>query len=135
MPNAITYEYLKSIEGVANGLATLDTNTQVPTSELPVGQPNGVASLDDDGKVPLSQLPPISSMSNFKGTFADETVLATDFPVGVTGDYAYVTSTLSYWYWNNELVTPSWVNQEITLTDYNLLSAEQKGQVPYILVV
>lgn len=53
-------------KGVANGVATLDENGKVPTSELPAmnyiptsekGVASGVATLDAQGKVPAGELP------------------------------------------------------------------------------
>lgn len=111
MSSAISYEYLNSIEGVANGLATLDGT----------------------GKVPLVQLPG-GAIETYKGEYATSALLITAYPVANLADYAYITATLSYWYWNKSLVTPAWVNQEITVTAYNLLSATEKASVPYIIV-
>lgn len=111
MASTISYEYLTSIEGVANGLATLDSN----------------------GKVPSSQLPP-SALETYKGQFADPSALTLAHPTGSLADYAYVTSTSSYWYWNSALSVPAWVNQEITSTAYTALSSAEKASVPYIIV-
>lgn len=111
MASAISYEYLASIEGVANGLATLDGS----------------------GKLPVSQLPP-GSIETYKGVFVDVTALETAFPTGSTADYAFVTSELAYYYWNNALTIPAWVNQNIAIADYLLLSSTEKAQVPYIIV-
>lgn len=111
MSSAISYEYLNSIEGVANGLATLDGT----------------------GKVPLAQLPG-GAIETYKGEYATSALLITAYPTGILADYAYVTATSSYWYWNRALGIPSWVNQEITITAYNLLSLAEKSAVPYIIV-
>jgi len=115
--SSVSLEYLQSIQGAANGLATLDST----------------------GAVPLSQLPP-AIISPFKGEFADETSLETAFPVGTIAEYAYVDATNSFWYWNAGLTStdtpdaPAWVNQEITDTDYLALSATAQAMVPYIII-
>ena len=111
MSSAISLEYLNSIEGVANGLATLDGT----------------------GKVPLSQIPG-GAIETYKGEYATSALLITAYPSANLADYAYVTATLSYWYWNKSLSTPAWVNQEITATAYNLLSDTEKASVPYIII-
>ena len=67
-------------KGVANGIATLDKNGKIPSSQLPSvestdyvpiaekGVSNGVATLDNDGKVPSTQLPSMNYVSlNEKG--------------------------------------------------------------------
>lgn len=110
MASSISYEYLKSIEGAANGLATLDGS----------------------GLVPLSQIP--DTLEIFKGEFADNTALTTAYPTASLGNYAYVTSTSSYWYWNKALAVPAWVNQQITATAYTALSNAEKAAVPYNIV-
>lgn len=109
MPSAISYEYYSSQKGVANGFATLDSNT----------------------KVPLTQLP--ATVQPFKGTYATSSALTTAYPTGATGDYAYVTGDNAYYYWNSALTTPAWVNQLISATAYSALTAVQKGVVPYIV--
>jgi len=111
MASAVSYEYLKSIQGA----------------------PNGIPNLDGGGQVPASQLPP-SAVSPFKGQFADETALTTAYPTAGIADYAYVNDTTSFWYWNAGLTTPAWVNQEIAEADYLLLSDSAKAMVPYIVV-
>lgn len=112
MSSSISYEYLKSIEGASNGLATLDSNS----------------------KIPLSQLPS-SVIETYKGEYATSSALITAYPTASLADYAYVTATNSFWYWNKSLTTPAWVNQQITETDYLALSASAKSVVPYIIVV
>jgi len=111
MASSISLEYLLSIEGVADGLATLDSS----------------------GLIPVSQIPP-SVVNIFKGEFATDTDLTTAIPVGTIAEYAYVDSTSSYWYWNGKLTTPAWVNQLITSTDYQALTADQQSVVPYIII-
>lgn len=111
MASAISLEYLLSIEGQADGLATLDNN----------------------GLIPTSQLPP-DTVNNYKGQFATESALTTAEPTGVLADYAYVTATSSYWYWNSALTTPAWVNQEVTVATYQALSAAEKAAVPYVII-
>ena len=111
MSSSISYEYLNSIEGVANGLATLDGT----------------------GKVPLTQIPG-GAIETFKGEYADLTALTTALTTGNLGDYAYVTADLAFYFWNSKIATPSWVNQNITAINYNLLSATEKSAVPYITI-
>lgn len=112
MSSSISYEYLSSIKGSANGLA----------------------SLDGSGKVPVSQLPS-SAIETFKGEYGTSSALIIAYPTASLADYAYVDTTNSYWYWNKSLTTPAWVNQEITETNYLALSSAAKASVPYIIVV
>jgi len=111
MASAVSYEYLKSIQGV----------------------PNGIPTLDGDGNIPESQLPPVV-VSPFKGQFDDETELTDDYPVANIADYAFVDDTSSFWYWNAGLTVPAWVNQEIEEADYLLLTSLAKSMVPYLVV-
>jgi len=112
MANAVSYEYLKSIQGV----------------------PNGISTLDNSGKVPVAQLP-TTIVSPFKGQFTDETALTTAFPTANLADYAFVDDTGSFWYWNAGLgADAAWVNQEIEETDYLALSNLAKSMVPYLIV-
>jgi hypothetical protein len=97
------------------------------------GAANGLASLDGTGKIPIAQLP-TSSVETYKGQFATSTVLITAYPSGSIADYAYVTASLSFWYWNYALTVPAWVNQVITHAAYNLLTTAQKAALPYIIV-
>jgi len=112
MASAISYEYLKSREGAVNGIATLDGT----------------------GKVPVSQLPD-AAIETYKGEYADEAALILAYPTAFLADYAYNTDTSSYWYWNDALVTPAWVNQQITEAAYLALSAAERAAVPYIIGV
>jgi len=112
MASAVSYEYLKAIQGV----------------------PNGIPTLDGGGQVPVSQLPP-DIASPYKGQFADEAELVTEHPLGILADYAYVDDTGSYWYWNPGLgADAAWVNQEITEAAYLLLTDLAKSRVPYLIV-
>lgn len=112
MASSVSYEYLVSIEGVANGIATLDGS----------------------GTIPVSQLPAVAVESPFKGSFADYIALATAIPTGSRADYAYVIDEEVFYYWNGELGSPSWVPQTIDTTAYNLLTTVQKAQLPYIII-
>lgn len=112
MASAISYEYLVSIEGVANGLATLDGT----------------------GKVPVTQIPTVALESPYKGSYADYITLATAIPTGERADYAYVEDEEVFYYWNQELGSPSWVPQTIDTIAYNLLTTTQKAQLPYIII-
>lgn len=111
MSSAISLEYLNSIKGAANGLA----------------------SLDGTGKVPIAQIPG-GAIETYKGEFADSTALTTAYPTGNLGDYAYVTADLAFYYWNSKLAVPAWVNQNITAANYALLTAAEKSAVPYIII-
>ena len=111
MASAVSYEYLKSIQGA----------------------PNGIPTLDSGGEIPVAQLPS-SVMSPFKGEFADEEELVLDYPTAELADYAYVDDTSSFWYWNPGLSVPAWVNQEIAEADYLLLTPAEMSMVPYIVV-
>jgi len=114
--NAVSYEYLKSIQGV----------------------PNGIPVLDENGEIPVTQFPDIITL--FKGRFVDETALKTAFPTASIACYAFVDDTESFWYWNPELLDsggepdPDWVNQEINEEDYLDLTALQKSVVPYLVI-
>lgn len=111
MASAISYEFLQARKGAANGIASLDTN----------------------GKVPLTQLP-AEVIETYKGEYATSAALMTAYPAATQADYAYVTETNSYWYWNAALAVEAWVNQQITETAYNLLTTDQKAAVPYIIL-
>lgn len=74
------------------------------------------------------------STLTYKGEYATEAALTTAYPTGLLADYAYVTATLTYWYWNAGLLTPAWVNQQITAAAYAALTAAAQVAVPYILV-
>ncbi|MDD2376688.1 MAG: hypothetical protein PHD15_04740 [Clostridia bacterium] len=110
MASSISYELFQAKQGVANGLATLDGS----------------------GKVLVSQLPP-QAVETYKGVYATSAALILAHASALLGDYAYVTETTSYWYWNDELAVPAWVNQQITEAAYNLLSAAEQAAVPYIV--
>ena len=111
MASSISLEYLLSIEGVADGLATLDSS----------------------GLIPVSQIPP-TVLDVFKGEYATEAALIAAYPTGSIAQYAYVDATTSFWYWNGQLTTPAWVNQLITSTDYLALTAAQQSVVPYVII-
>jgi len=111
MASSISYELFQAKQGVANGLATLDGT----------------------GKIPASQLP-AAAIETYKGEYATSVALVAAYPIALLADYAYVTATLSYWYWNKALAVPAWVNQQITEAAYILLSAAEKAAVPYIVV-
>ncbi|MCL2397713.1 MAG: hypothetical protein FWC93_06560 [Defluviitaleaceae bacterium] len=111
MASALSYEFLKSIQGA----------------------PNGIPTLDGDGNIPEAQLPP-SVVSPFKGEFADEAELILAYPTANLADYAYVDDTNSFWYWNAGMTTSQWVNQEIAEVDYLLLTPAGKSMVPYLIV-
>ncbi|MCL2360591.1 MAG: hypothetical protein FWC73_02120 [Defluviitaleaceae bacterium] len=80
MASAVSYEYLKSI----------------------MGAPGGIPTLDGDGEIPSSQLPP-TVVSPFRGAFTDVAALTTAHPTAGIADFAFVNSSLSFWYWNRAL--------------------------------
>ena len=108
MASALSYELFEAKQGVADGIATLDAS----------------------GQLPMTQLPP-EAVSAYKGTFATTGELPA---TGALGDYAYVTETSSYWYWNSVLATPAWVNQQITEAEYDALSPAERAAVPYVVI-
>lgn len=111
MASAISYELFQAKQGAANGIATLDAS----------------------GQLPVTQLPP-EAVSAYKGTFATSAALIAAYPAADLGDYAYVTETTSYWYWNDALTAAAWVNQQITEDDYAALSTAERAAVPYIIM-
>lgn len=111
MASAISLEYLLSIKGTADGLATLDTT----------------------GKIPVSQLPE-AALDGFLGEYATEAALEAAYPTAALANYAYVNATSSYWYWNSGLSTPAWVNQQITAAAYLALTAAEQAPVPYVII-
>jgi len=111
MASALSYELFVAKQGVANGIATLDGT----------------------GKVPVSQLP-AAAIETYKGEYATAVLLAAAYPVASLADYAYVTATSTYWYWNRALGVPAWVDQQITEAAYLLLTAAEQAAVPYIVV-
>lgn len=125
MASAISYELFQSKQGTPNGLATLDANGKIPLSQLP-----------------LLDLPPstqsysevhFQSVQAYKGKFTTLKDLMTNYPTAELADYAYVTETYSYWYWNEAIEVPNWVNQQISEADYLLLNYAAKLVVPYIV--
>jgi len=119
MASAVSYEYLKQIQGAAFGLATLDANSKIDPAQLP------------------------DIVTLFKGVFGTADLLRAAFPTSSIACYAYVTATNSFWYWNPQLtdhdpVDPQpaadWVNQEISEEDYTNLTDEEKAMVPYLVV-
>ena len=115
MASAVSFEYLKAIQGV----------------------PHGIPNLDDNGEIPITQLPDVVSL--FKGQFADVAALRIAVPTATIASFAFVDATGSYWYWNPELLdtdsdpAPDWVNQEISEEDYLELTALEKSVVQYLV--
>ncbi len=110
MASAISYEFYTGKLGAANGLATLDATSKIPVAQLP----SAVVQV-------------------YKGQYATSAALIAAHGTGALGDYAYVTGTSSYWYWNAALTIPEWVDQQITEAAYLLLSAAVRAAVPYIV--
>ena len=94
---------------------------------------NGLATLDATGKIPVSELPDVA-VSPYKGEYADSAALILAYPTATLADYAYVTATSTYWYWNAALAVPAWVNQQIAEAAYLALSVAERAAVPYIVV-
>ncbi|MCL2528071.1 MAG: hypothetical protein FWE42_06565 [Defluviitaleaceae bacterium] len=116
MASAVSYEYLKSIQGV----------------------PGGIPVLDDTGAIPPTQLPDVVTL--FKGRYTDAGALRTAVPTAGIANYAFIDSTSSFWYWNTELLDagddpePDWVNQEISEENYLGLTPLQRSVVPYLVI-
>jgi len=110
MASAVSYEYLKSIQGVPGGIPTLDDNGEIPGGQLPQG------------------------LLLFVGQYALETDLTTAYPTAEIAQFAYVDETISFWYWNAASTIEAWVNQEIEEADYILLTAAEQSMVPYLIV-
>jgi len=72
MASAVSYEYLKQIQGVAFGLATLDVNSKIDPSQLP------------------------DIVSLFKGIFDTADLLRGAYPTASIACYAYVSATASH---------------------------------------
>jgi len=107
MASAVSYEFLQNLKGAPNGLATLDNTS----------------------KIPVAQLPPSSAL--FLGIFAT----SADLPASAElAQFAYVTGTLSFWYWNPATDIDGWVNQQIEEADYILLTNEEQSYVPYVVI-
>ncbi|HOO22062.1 MAG TPA: hypothetical protein PKY53_00055 [Clostridia bacterium] len=111
MPSAVSYELLKAKMGAANGIATLDSGGRVPVNQLPQGV-----------------------FGPYRGQYPTVNALTSAFPTGAIADYAYVTGTNSFWYWNAGLVIPAWVNQLISEADYLNLTPAARAAVPYIVI-
>ena len=107
MSSAISYEFYKSQAGVANGYATLDST----------------------GTIPVSQLP--TNMDLFQGEFTASADLIAAVPAGQMAWFAYVTDTLSFWYWDT--VSEAWENQMVLDTTYLGMTAEEQSVVPWII--
>lgn len=111
MASSVSYELLQAKQGAANGLATLDASAKLLAVQLPA-----------------------EAIQVYKGEYATSAALIAAHVTGSLSDYAYVTETTSYWYWNAEITIPGWVNQQITEAAYALLSADEKAAVPYIII-
>ena len=111
MGSAISYEYFNSL----------------------INEPHGIAGIGEDGKLPIGIMPG-GSVETYKGIFATSVLLIAAHPIGSVADYAFVTATESYWYWNAAIVTPGWVNQCITAAAYLPLTTAAKAEVPYIII-
>lgn len=72
---------------------------------------------------------------NYKGRYATSTLLIGKNATAALSDYAYVTDTGSYWYWNSALGIPAWVNQQIAEASFAALSNAEKAALPYIVGV
>ena len=63
-----------------------------------------------------------------KGSYADETALIADYPVGQLNWFAYNQATESNWYWNTELA--AWVNGCITYAAWQALTPAERAGNP-----
>lgn len=111
MSSAVSLEYLDSLSNEDYGIPRLDSMGKLNPSVLPAG-----------------------SVETYKGIYATLVLLTVAHPTGSIADYAWVTSTNSFWYWNGGLLVPGWVNQVITEAAYNLLTINAKAAVPYIII-
>lgn len=98
------------------------------------GEADGIATLDSNTKVPLSQIPS-EAIETYKGQYETSSALIDAYSTAALADYAYVTATLSYWYWNSALASAAWVNQQVSEAAYTALSSAEKAAVPYIVGV
>ncbi|WMJ84814.1 hypothetical protein ACS3UN_05180 [Oscillospiraceae bacterium LTW-04] len=62
----------------------------------------------------------------YKGEYVDNTTLQLAYATASLGDYAYVTGSGSYWYWNNASTKLAWVNQQISEASYTALTTPEK---------
>lgn len=69
----------------------------------------------------------------YKGHYASSAALLAAYASASLGDYAYVTATSSYWFWNNASTKLAWVNQQIAEASYTALTTPEKAAVPYIV--
>jgi hypothetical protein len=86
------------------GLSELTNDAQVKRSEM--AEPNGVATLDANGKLPSSQIPSLAISETFTGVNAEDRVLASDAEIGdvfiATGvNKSYILQTEPYSTLNN----------------------------------
>lgn len=91
MASAISYELFNAKKGAANGIASLDSNAQVPVAQLPAGSANGVASLDGSTKVPVGQLP-AGSANGVASLDGNTKVPVAQLPAGVASGVASLDS-------------------------------------------
>jgi hypothetical protein len=94
---------------------------------------NGYAGLDGGGMIDTSQLP-ASTVNPFKGTFATDQDLETAHATGSLADYAYVTATNSFWYWDINASTPGWMNQHISSATYSAMTPAEQGCIQWIII-
>lgn len=98
------------------------------------GEADGIATLDSSTKIPISQIP-AAAIETYKGEYTTSSALQTAYASASLADYAYVTGTSSYWYWNSASSPAAWVNQQVTEADYNALDSAVRAAAPYIVGV
>lgn len=89
-----------SAVAAANGVASLNSSTQVPIAQVPIGIPGGAASLDGTGNVPVGQLG--NALSNPMTTTGDVITAASGgvaqrLAVGSTGQVLTVSGGTPTW--------------------------------------
>lgn len=94
------------------------------------GQPNGIATLDENGKLVSSQVPgggiTPGGDSHNKGWFVDPSALPT---TGENGDYAIVGTTDTVWVWDSD--TNKWVNTGVAnaIKTVNGIGPDETGNI------
>jgi len=120
--NSISLQLLESTLGVSATTTLTDNASNAVT----------IATLQG-GKIPTTDLPS-SAMDVYLGEYATSSALEAAQPTAELGNYAFVDSTNSYWYWAAGLTIPVWVNQEIGVTAYGALGATDGKGIPYIII-
>lgn len=75
---------------------------------------------------------PSASNPNYKGEYDTSEELISENPNSVLGDYGYSNDTNSFWYYSPTLGT--YVNQEVTVSEYMAHSTEVRDEIPFIII-